>query len=139
MARRNNEIPVNKGIVKTMAKKVKEAIGFITEKDSLSDGDTKAIRVLTDVYDILLNPVKENPVFYHRGVATDCNNTLIGEVVEIKKEYVNETDCLVEVSFQIPYHDWKILRKSIQWLQVEKRLEEIRNKHIQRSLQVQKD
>ena len=46
-----------------MAEKVKEAIGLITEKDSLSAGDTKAIRILTDVYDILLNPVKENPVF----------------------------------------------------------------------------
>lgn len=63
VARRNNEIPVNKGIMKSMAEKVKEAIGFITEKDSLSAGDTKAIRILTDVYDILLNPVKENPVF----------------------------------------------------------------------------
>ena len=67
MSRQNNEIPVNKGIVKTMAEKVKEAIGFITEKDSLSAGDTKDIRVLTDVYDILLNPVKENPVFHQEA------------------------------------------------------------------------
>ena len=71
MARRNNEIPVNKGIVKTMAEKVKEAIGFITEKDSLSAGDTKAIRALTDAYDILVNPVKENHVFLQEA---DKNN-----------------------------------------------------------------
>ena len=32
MARQNNEIPVNKGIVKTMAEKVKEAIGFIIQR-----------------------------------------------------------------------------------------------------------
>lgn len=63
MPRKNNEISVNKGILSVTAKKVKSAIGFITEKDSLSAGDTKAIRTLTDVYDILVNPVKENHVF----------------------------------------------------------------------------
>lgn len=63
MARPNNEISVNKGILVATARKVKSVIGFITEKDSLSAGDTKAIRDLADVYDILANPVKENHVF----------------------------------------------------------------------------
>lgn len=37
----------------------------------------------------------------------------------------------MEISFQIPYHDWKILKKSFPWLLVEKQLREIRNKYIQ--------
>lgn len=63
MARTTNEISVNKGILAVAAKKVKLVIGFITEKDSLSAEDTKAIRALADVYDILANPVEENHVF----------------------------------------------------------------------------
>ncbi len=71
MPRKNNEISVNKGILSVTAKKVKSAIGLIAEKDSLSAGDTKAIRALTDVYDILVNPVKENHVFLQEA---DKNN-----------------------------------------------------------------
>lgn len=71
MPRKNNEISVNRGILEATAKKVKSAIGLIAEKDSLSAGDTKAIRVLTDAYDILVNPVKENHVFLQEA---DKNN-----------------------------------------------------------------
>lgn len=61
--RTDNTVPVNKGVLSALADKVKYSINCLTEKDSLSAGDTKAIRVLTDVYDILINPVKENHVF----------------------------------------------------------------------------
>lgn len=64
MPRKSNEISVNRGILEVTAKKVKSAIGLIAEKDSLSAGDTKAIRVLADTYDILVDFVKENPVFH---------------------------------------------------------------------------
>lgn len=71
MPRKNNEISVNRGILEATAKKLKSAIGLIAEKDSLSAGDTKAIRVLADAYDILVNPVKENHVFLQEA---DKNN-----------------------------------------------------------------
>lgn len=61
------------------------------------------------------------------------NGDLIGEVVEVERKYVNETEGLVEVSFQIPCHDWKILKKSFPWLLVEKQLREIRSKYIQKN------
>lgn len=64
MARTNNEISVNKGVLDSAANMVKLGIRWMTEKDSLSAGDTEAIRILTNVYDILSNPVKENHVFH---------------------------------------------------------------------------
>lgn len=68
MARTNNEVPVNKGVLDSAANMVKLAIKRMTEKDSLSAGDTEAIRILTNVYDILSNPVKENHVFQQNDV-----------------------------------------------------------------------
>lgn len=107
MERRNNEIPVNKGIMKAMAEKVKEAIGLITEKDSLSAGDTKAIRILTDVYDILLNPVKENPVF-----PQDASTKIEEKVITIRlngyEEYVSKLKELREQTEQLN----KLMRES---------------------------
>lgn len=67
MARTNNEVSVNKGVLDATAGMVKSVIKFITEKDSLSVGDTEAIRILTNVYDILFNPVKENHVFHQEA------------------------------------------------------------------------
>lgn len=63
------------------------------------------------------------------------NGDLIGEVVEVERKYVNETEGLVEVSFQIPCHDWKKLKRSIQWHRVEKLLAEVRNKYIRKNRQ----
>ena len=57
------------------------------------------------------------------------DDSLIGKVVDIEKKYINEKDGLVEVSFQVPCHDWKRLRNSIQWNLIEKRLEEIQSKY----------
>ena len=68
MARTNNEVPVNKGVLDSAANMLKLAIHWMTEKDSLSAGDTEAIRILTNVYDILSNPVKENHVFQQNDV-----------------------------------------------------------------------
>ena len=60
MARTNIQITVYKCIFTEQARKVKEAINDIIKKDSLSAGDTQAIRKLSEVYDVLSNPVEEN-------------------------------------------------------------------------------
>lgn len=65
-------------------------------------------------------------------------DSLIGKIVEIERKYINEKDGLVEVSFQVPCHDWKELRNSIQWHLMEKRLEEIQSKYSRKSHQVKK-
>ena len=67
------------------------------------------------------------------------DDSLIGKVVEIEKKYINEKDGLVEVSFQVPCHDWKRLRTSIQWNLIEKRLEEIQSKYNRKNHQVKRD
>ena len=54
----------------------------------------------------------------------------LGEIVEYERKYINEKECLVEVSFQIPCHDWMKLKKSNLWRLVEKQLLKIRNKYI---------
>lgn len=55
---------------------------------------------------------------------------LIGEIVEYEIKYINEKEGLVEVSFQIPCHDWMKLKRSNLWRLVEKQLLKIRNKYI---------
>lgn len=70
MACPNREILIHKCIFTEQSKKVKEAITYILQKDSLSASDTKAIRLLTEVYDALVNSVQEN---YEHHQA-DCNN-----------------------------------------------------------------
>lgn len=71
MARTNNEVSVNKGVLDSAANMVKLGIRWMTDKDSLSAGDTEAIRILTNVYDILSNPVKENHVFHQEADKND--------------------------------------------------------------------
>ena len=44
----------------------------------------------------------------------------LGEIVEYERKYINEKEGLVEVSFQIPCHDWTKLKRSILWRLVEK-------------------
>lgn len=66
------------------------------------------------------------------------NDSLVGRIIEFERKYVNQTDGLVEISFQLPCHDWKRLRKSILWHQLEKHLEEIRSKYIQKNHQEKK-
>lgn len=105
MARTNNEVSVNKGVLDATAGMVKSVIKFITDKDSLSAGDTEAIR---------------------------ADHSPIGEIIETERKYVSEADGLVEVSFQIPCRDWMILKKSIQWHWMGKKLREIRNKYIRK-------
>ena len=59
MARKDNYISVHKCVFVEQAKKIKDAISNISEKDSLSIGDTQAIRKLTEVYEVLTSPVEE--------------------------------------------------------------------------------
>ena len=70
MSRPNRNISIHKCFFAEQANKVKLAISEITQKDSLSAVDTKAIRILTDAYDSLTNPVPENYAHYQ----ADCNN-----------------------------------------------------------------
>lgn len=60
MERKNNKITIHRCIFAEQARKVKEAIVEISKKDSLYASDTQAIRKLTEVYDVLSNPVQEN-------------------------------------------------------------------------------
>ena len=67
MAGKCNEITVHKCIFTEQARKVKDAISDISQKENLSAGDTQAIRKLSEVYDVLSNPVEENRGL-HRAV-----------------------------------------------------------------------
>lgn len=60
----NNQVTIHKCIFSQQARKVKEAICDISQKESLSVGDTQAIRKLTEVYDVLSNPVEKNRDLY---------------------------------------------------------------------------
>lgn len=75
MPTKNNNITVHKCIFGEQAKKVLEAINVISQKNSLSAGDTKAIILLAEVYDVLANPVQENHKL-HQGIGS---NTCHGE------------------------------------------------------------
>lgn len=60
MARPDRSITVHECFLIEQAGKVKAAISEIMKKDSLSAADTKAIRILTAVYDSLISPAPEN-------------------------------------------------------------------------------
>ena len=70
---------------------------------------------------------------FRRKKIPNVNDSLIGKIVEAKRKYINENEALVEISFQIPYHDWRILKKSNLWFQVERQLQEIESKYIRKS------
>ena len=75
MARPNNQIVVHKDLFREQAKKIKESINDITKKDSLSNEDTQAIRILTEVYDVLANPEEENREKYQVDCSSVCQST----------------------------------------------------------------
>ncbi len=50
------------------------------------------------------------------------------EITEHEKQYINQDDALVTVSFQLPRHDWNLLKTSNVWHQFEKLLQETQNK-----------
>ena len=53
------------------------------------------------------------------------------EIIIREKKYINQAEAQVEVSFQLPFHDWSMLEKSDAWCQVERFLQGLRNKHNQ--------
>lgn len=57
------------------------------------------------------------------------------EITEQEKQYINQDDALVTVSFKLPRRDWNLLKTSNVWHQFEKLLRETRNKHTQKCLQ----
>lgn len=70
-----NEILIHKCFIHNNAMQVKEAINIIWQKDSLDDNDIQAVKILTDVFQKLWNPVFENqkmfPLLY--GISDDIN------------------------------------------------------------------
>lgn len=75
MARPNREITIHECFFEKQAKDVKTVISEIVKKDSLSVHDTKAVRILTDVYDSLISPVPKNYVHH----LEDCKNDRVEE------------------------------------------------------------
>lgn len=49
------------------------------------------------------------------------------EITEHEKRYVNQTDAMVVVSFQLPLNEWNLLKTSIEWRLVEKMIEKMGN------------
>ena len=70
MASQNRSITVHECFFKGQADNVKTVISEIVKSDSLSAADTKAVRLLTDIYDSLISLVPEN--YEHH--MEDCNN-----------------------------------------------------------------
>lgn len=54
MARPNRMVSVHRCFFENHAMKVKNVIGLITKRDSLSDDDLQAVRVLMDLYSDLV-------------------------------------------------------------------------------------
>ena len=48
------------------------------------------------------------------------------EITEHEKQYINQDDALVTVSFQLPRHDWNLLGTSTEWRQFEILLREMK-------------
>ncbi len=48
------------------------------------------------------------------------------EITEHEKQYINQDDALVTVSFQLPRHDWNLLGTSTVWRQFEKLLQKMK-------------
>lgn len=76
MVRKNNSILIHKYLLLQQATKVKVAMSLMLEKDSLNDTDIQAIKILADVYGVLVNPPKEMP---WQNQATDNNSCLQDE------------------------------------------------------------
>ncbi len=76
MPKPNRNITIHKWFFEEQARKIKAVILEISQKDSLSAVDTKAIRILTNVYDSLSNPHPEKYA-HHQA---NCNNGHDGEV-----------------------------------------------------------
>lgn len=49
-----------------------------------------------------------------------------------ERKYLNEEDAQVTVSFQLTSHDWCLLQKMPEWIQVEKQILEIQKGYSQK-------
>lgn len=50
------------------------------------------------------------------------------EIREHKKQYINQDDATMIVSFQLPFQDWKVLRETESWREVERLLHGMRER-----------
>lgn len=55
----------------------------------------------------------------------------IFEVTAINRQYINETEALTIVSFQLPSSCWSQLQEALEWNQFQSKLQEIQSKYIQ--------
>lgn len=90
------------------------------------------IEVLRKLYEELVAIKNElqairNDLKYERSIRTLPSN--IGAIKEIRKRYINQAEDQVIVSFELPVHDWCLLKRSTEWSLVEKRLMEIQSRH----------
>lgn len=60
MPTKDNTIRIHKCLAKNQAQKVMNAINVISAKSSPDESDTRAMKILLEVYDALSNPAKEN-------------------------------------------------------------------------------
>ena len=67
--------------------------------------------------------------FRHRG--EEGVGAMQGVLVNERK-YLNEEDAQVTVSFQLTAHDWCLLQKMPEWIQVEKQILEIQKGYSQK-------
>lgn len=61
---------------------------------------------------------------YERSIKVLPSNN--GGIKEIRTRYINQAEDQVIVSFELPLHDWCLLKRSAEWSLVEKHLMEIR-------------
>lgn len=66
-------------------------------------------------------------------------NQIIGVVTEVQEKYANQAEGLTTVFFQIPSHDWNLLKRSDAWILVNKYLAEIQNTYILKSQKEHRD
>lgn len=89
MARTNNEISVNKGVLDSAANMVKLGIRWMTEKDSLSAGDTEAIRA---DHSPVVRYISPDSYSLNDKLRRNANS----ELTDIEKEWTRNLDAALE-------------------------------------------
>ena len=93
-------------------------------------GDSWEVRrLLRKLYEELVAIKNElqairNDLKYERTIKSLSSD--VGVIKEIGKRYINQAEDQVIVSFELPLHDWCLLKRSAEWSLIEKRLMEIR-------------
>ena len=57
--------------------------------------------------------------------------SILFKVIDVERQYINETEALTTVSFQLPFSCWSQLQKSPEWHRFQARLQEIQSRYKQ--------